>query len=140
MTMMFSFAAAQVPTGRIVGKVTDSQGGPLPGVTIVAGSTRLVGEANAVTDESGTFRIFSLPAGMYAVRFTLPGFKTLTRREILVQVDQTLTLNVQLEQSAIAEEVTVIGQSPLIDVKSTIKGSTMNKEIFMQLPRNRDFN
>ena len=63
-----------------------------------------------------------------------------TRREIILQTEQTLTLNITLEQSALNEEVTVVGQSPLIDVKSTTKGSTMTKEVFMQLPRNRDFN
>ena len=42
-------------------------------------------------------------------------------------------------QAALEEQVTVIGQSPLIDVKSTVKGQTMTKEVFMALPRNRSF-
>jgi hypothetical protein len=137
--LIFGFAVAQAPTGRLVGKVTDDQGAPLPGVSIVCDSPRLVGQATTMTDETGAYRVFSLPSGLYSIRFTLPGFKTLTRREIVVHLDQTTTLNVQLEQSALAEEVTVVGQSPLIDVKSTVKGSTMTKEVFMQLPRNRNF-
>ncbi|MCJ7563817.1 MAG: TonB-dependent receptor [Candidatus Aminicenantes bacterium] len=139
LALMFSSAVAQAPTGKVVGKVTDNQGVPLPGVTITADSTKLVGQANAVTDDTGVYRIFSLPAGTYAIRFTLPGFRPLTRREIIVQLEQTVALNVSLEQSTIAEDITVIGQSPLIDVKSTIKGSTMTKDVFMQLPRSRDF-
>jgi len=139
LALMFSSAAAQAPTGKIVGKVTDNQGVPLPGVTITADSPKLVGQANAVTDDTGVYRIFSLPAGAYAIRFTLPGFRPLTRRDIIIQLEQTVALNVSLEQSTIAEDITVIGQSPLIDVKSTIKGSTMTKDVFMQLPRNRDF-
>ncbi len=130
---------AQVPTGKITGKAADKDGGPLPGVSVVADSPKLVGTATAVSDEQGVYRLFSLPAGTYSIRFTLPGFKTTTRREIILQTEQTLTLNITLEQSALNEEVTVVGQSPLIDVKSTTKGSTMNKEVFMQLPRNRDF-
>lgn len=130
---------AQAPTGKITGKATDKDGGPLPGVSVQADSPRLVGMAAAVSDELGVYRLFSLPAGTYSVRFTLPGFKTVTRREIVLGLEQTLTLNIVLDQSALNEEVTVVGQSPLIDVKSTTKGSTMNKEVFMQLPRNRDF-
>ena len=137
--LTLGLSMAQVPTGRIIGKVTDAEGAPLPGVSVTCDSTRMVGIANAVTDETGTYRLFSLPSGTYSVRFNLPGFKTLTRRDIIVQLEQTITLNVQLEQSAIAEEITVVGQSPLIDVKSTTKGATMTKEVFMQLPRNRDF-
>jgi hypothetical protein len=139
LVLMFSSAAAQVPTGKIVGKVTDNQGVPLPGVAVTADSPRLVGQSNAVTDDTGVYRIFSLPAGTYSIRFTLPGFRPLTRRDILVQLEQTIALNVSLEQSTIAEDITVIGQSPLIDVKSTTKGSTMTKDVFMQLPRNRNF-
>ena len=40
---------------------------------------------------------------------------------------------------ALEEQVTVIGQSPLVDVKSTVKGMTMTKEMFSSLPRGRDF-
>jgi len=132
-------AIAQTPTGRIIGKVVDDQGAALPGVAVTADSNKLVGQATALTDETGTYRLFSLASGEYSIRFVLPGFKALTRRDIIVQLDQTTTLNVQLAQSALAEEITVVGQSPLIDVKSTVKGSTMTKEVFMQLPRNRSF-
>jgi len=133
------FAAAQVPTGMITGKVTDDQGAPLPGVSVVAESEKLVGQATAITDATGTYRLFSLPSGSYTVKFTLKGFKTVTRKDILVFVEQTITLNVTMEPSPLEEEITVIGQRPLIDVKSTTKGSTMTREVFMQLPRNRSF-
>jgi hypothetical protein len=137
--LMFGFAAAQVPTGRIQGKVSDDQGTPLPGVSVTCDSTRLVGLANTVTDQNGVYRIFSLPSGLYSVRFELPGFQRITRREIVVQVEQTITLNIIMVQSALAEEITVVGKSPLIDVRSTTKGSTMSKDVFMSLPRSRNF-
>ena len=60
-----SVAAAQVPTGRFIGKVVDEQGSPLPGVAVQATSPRLVGTAATVTDATGTYRVFSLPSGEY---------------------------------------------------------------------------
>jgi hypothetical protein len=135
-----SFAAAQVPTGRFIGKVADEQGSPLPGVAVEATSPRLVGTAATVTDATGTYRLFSLPSGEYTLTFALQGFKTYKREAVVLQLEQTITLNVTLEVSTLEEEVTVIGQSPLIDVKSTTKSSVMTKEVFMKLPRNRDFN
>ena len=135
-----SFAAAQTPTGRFIGKVVDEQGSPLPGVAVEATSPRLVGSAATVSDATGTYRLFSLPSGEYTIVFSLQGFKTYKREAVVLQLEQTITLNVTLEVSTLEEEVTVIGQSPLIDVKSTTKSSVMTKEVFMKLPRNRDFN
>jgi len=137
---MAGVAFAQlVPTSQMTGRVVDNTGAPLPGVSVEATSPRLVGKATAVTDGEGNYRLFSLPSGVYEVTFTLQGFKTLIRKDIVVQLSQTITLNATLEQAALEEQVTVIGQSPLIDVKSTVKSQTMTKEVFMSLPRNRDF-
>jgi len=131
--------AQNVPQGRIEGKISDNQGAPLPGVSIVATSPSMVGKAAAVTAADGTYRLFNLPSGLYEVTFTLQGFKTLIRKEIVVQLSQTITLNASLEQAAVEEQITVTGMSPLIDVKSTIKSQTMTKEVFLTLPRSRNF-
>ena len=137
---MAGIASAQlVPTAKIEGRVVDNTGAPLPGVSIEAVSPRMVGKATAVSDADGAFRLFSLPSGTYEVTFTLQGFKTLIRKDIIVQLSQTLRLDVILDQAALEEQVTVVGQSPLIDVKSTVKGMTMTKDVFMSLPRSRNF-
>ena len=134
------FVAAQnLPQGKIVGKVADDQGNALPGVTVEATSPKLVGKAATVTDDGGNFRLLALPSGTYEVTFSLQGFRTLVRKDIILQLSQTIVINVTLTQAAIEEQVTVVGQSPLIDVKSTVKGMTMTKELFMSLPRSRNF-
>lgn len=127
------------PEGMITGKVVDDQGSPLPGVNVEATSPKLVGKATAVTDANGVYRLMALPSGNYEITFSLPGFKKLVRKDIYLALSQSLVLNVSLEPAAIEEEVTVVGQSPLIDVKSTVKGQTMSKEFFMTLPRGRSF-
>jgi Carboxypeptidase regulatory-like domain/TonB dependent receptor-like, beta-barrel len=130
---------AQTPTGKLFGTVTDDQGAPLPGVTVEATSPKLVGKAAAVTDENGAYRLFALTPGLYRVTFALQGFKTVARDGIIVEIEQSIKLNVALEAGAIEEQVTVVGQSPLIDVKSTVKGMTLTREVFSALPRGRDF-
>jgi hypothetical protein len=131
--------SAQVPTGKIFGVVTDEQGNSLPGVSVEATSPKLVGLGAAVSDENGAYRIFALTPGIYKVTFALQGFKTVTREGIIVEVEQSVKLNVTMQLGALEEEVTVVGQSPLIDVKSTVKGMTMTKDVFQALPRGRDF-
>ena len=133
-------AFAQImPEGRITGKVVDDQGNPLPGVTVEATSPKLVGKAATVTDATGTYRLMALPSGTYEITFSLPGFKTLIRKDIVLQLSQTLVINVTMEPAAIEEAVTVVGEAPLVDVKSTVKGQVMTKETFLSLPRGRTF-
>jgi hypothetical protein len=127
------------PAGKINGKVVDRQGAPLPGVNIEATSPRLVGKAATITDAGGTFRLMALPTGTYDIVFSLPGFETLVRKGIYLELSQTLALNVTLDQATLEKQVTVVGQSPLIDVKSTVKGQVMTKETYMSLPRGRSF-
>lgn len=131
--------AQLTPEGKITGKVVDNQGSPLPGVTVEATSPKLVGKASTVTDGNGIFRLMALPSGTYDITYLLPGFNTLVRKDIYLDLSQTLALNATLEQSTVNEQVTVTGQAPLIDVKSTTKGQVMNKEIFLSLPRGRAF-
>jgi len=132
-------SAQLTPEGKIIGKVVDNQGIPLPGVTVEATSPKLVGKAASVTDVNGTFRLMALPSGSYEITFSLPGFKKLLRKNVYLELSQTMVLNETLEQAAIEEQVTVVGQSPLIDIKSTVKGQTMTKDIFLSLPRGRAF-
>jgi hypothetical protein len=133
-------AFAQVtPVGKIIGKVVDDQGTPLPGVAVEATSPKLVGKAGTVTDVNGTYRLMALPTGTYEITFSLSGFKKLIRQQVFLEMTQTLVLDAALEPAAVEEEVTVVGQSPLIDVKSTTKGQLMTKDIFLTLPRGRSF-
>ena len=129
-----AYVAAQVPTGKISGTVTDEQGNPLPGVSVEASSPKLVGRVTAIADVNGAYRLFALTPGIYRIAFTLEGFKTVTREGIVVQIEQTVKLDVTLPLGSIEEEVTVTGQSPLIDVKSTVKGMTLTRAMFEVLP------
>jgi hypothetical protein len=134
-----AFVCAQVPTGQIFGIVTDELGGPIPGVTVEATSPKLVGSASTVTDRDGGYRLFALTPGIYKITYTLQGFKTVTREGIIVEIEKTVKLDIQMQIGGLEEQVTVVGQSPLIDVKSTTKGMIMTKEMFEVLPRGRDF-
>jgi hypothetical protein len=131
--------SAQVPTGKIFGTVTDEQGNPLPGVSVVATSPQLVGKAAALTDANGVYRLFGLTPGTYKVTFTLQGFKPVIRTGIIVAIEQTVKLDAAMPMGAIEEQVTVVGRTPLIDVKTTVKGVTLTRETIQLLPHGRDF-
>jgi len=140
--LMSGLLTAQVGlTGKIVGTVTDDEGTPLPGITVEASSPKMIGKTAVITDENGVYRIFALPSGTYTIRYSLGGFNTVVRKDIMLSTDivQTITVDITMTPGTIEEEITVLGRSPLIDVKSTTKGMTMNKEFFEMLPRGRNF-
>ncbi|HSF43272.1 MAG TPA: carboxypeptidase-like regulatory domain-containing protein, partial [Thermoanaerobaculia bacterium] len=59
------FAQTDVTTSRISGTVEDSEGAPLPGVTVTATNTETGLVQTTVTDERGFYRVLNLPTGTY---------------------------------------------------------------------------
>jgi hypothetical protein len=134
-----SFATAQEQTGVLVGSVTDTDGAFLPGVTVEARSPAQPGVATAITDEMGRYRLIGMSPGTYQVTFRLPGFQTLIREGILVRLGRTFNLEVSIAQATMEEEVTVIGESPVVDIKKSGTTTNYGKEMIAKLPKGRDF-
>jgi hypothetical protein len=132
-------ALAQEQTGSIQGTVKDSSGAVLPGVTMEARSAALVGVANAVTDERGTYRFPALPPGTYTVTAALQGFDTAKVDGVVLLLGQILKIDLALKVGGIAETVEVTGQTPLIDVKQSAAYATMEARTLEHLPKGRDY-
>jgi hypothetical protein len=67
--------AAQQRTGDIYGTVTDSEGNPLPGVTVTLTGSKTA-PVTSITSNQGRFRFVSLsPAADYTIKAELEGFK-----------------------------------------------------------------
>ena len=89
-------AVAQT-TGSITGTVTDDSGAVLPGVRVTASSPGAHGRAGGADQRPGVYRFPSLPPGTYAMKFELPGFATLNREGIIVNIGFTATVPVKLK-------------------------------------------
>jgi hypothetical protein len=122
-------------TGAIRGIVTDDQSTPLPGVSVSLSGANLMGVRTFVTDATGEFRFPALPPGEYQVKAELQGFGTVVREKIRLTTTTTLTVDIQMKAAALAEQVTVVAQSPTVDVKSTETASvTLSNEILRNIP------
>jgi len=125
-------------TGAITGKITDEEGNALPGVNMSLASPNLMGARATVTDANGDFRFPALPPGEYNLKAELQGFGTAVRESIRVTTTTTLNINMTMKVSAVAEEITVVAQSPTVDVKSTETASvTLSNEILRNIPYNQ---
>jgi len=122
-------------TGAIVGTIADDEGTPLPGVTVTLTSPALMGEKSIITDVEGQYRFPALRPGLYAVKASLPGFTTVIREEIRLTTTVRLTVDMTLRVSTIEEEVTVIAESPTVDVKTSETSSvTLSDEMLRAMP------
>lgn len=110
---VLSTIAAYGQTGAIDGVVVDPQGSNLIGVTVTASSPALNEPVVAVTDVSGAFRVGSLPPGTYSVLISLDGFDPQRLDGIRLDND-TITVDVTLGLAPFAEQVRVVGVTPLL--------------------------
>ena len=125
-----SVTLAQRQTGSITGKVVDEQGQPLPGVSVTLSGPSMLGTQTYVTTEEGHFRFPAVPPGRnYSLIVELSGFQTVNRQEIVVNVGKTSVLTIELKQSTLEEEITVVGAAPTVDIKSSKQSVTYTSEM-----------
>jgi hypothetical protein len=133
-----ALASAQSQTGEIFGKVTDSTGGVLPGVTVTVSGPVLLQPLTAVTGATGTFQFPRIEIGTYSVKFELAGFKTVVNEGIKITVGFSAAVNAQLGISTVQETITVTGESPIVDTKNTGTKQTFTNELLQSIPSARD--
>ncbi|HTK28105.1 MAG TPA: TonB-dependent receptor [Vicinamibacterales bacterium] len=137
--ILFLGARAASAQSAIAGVVHDASGAVLPGVTVEASSPALIeGSRSAVTDSTGGYRIENLRPGDYTVTFTLTGFRTVKREGINLPISFTAQVNVDLALGQLEESITVTGESPLVDVRSSVSQSVMNRERLDTIPTGKD--
>ncbi len=130
---------AQIQTGAITGRATDTSGALIPGVEVSISSPAMIGGVRtSPTDETGTYRFTLLPPGTYRVTFALPGFKTLNVDGVNVVAGGTMTINGPLEVSTVAEEVTVTSDAPQIDLQAATVGVNWSATNMDKIPYGRD--
>src|SRR5688572_19898721 len=81
-------------TAQISGTVADQSGAVLPGVEVTATQTETGASRMAVSNETGSYVLPSLPVGPYRLEATLPGFRTFAQTGIVLQVNSNPVINV----------------------------------------------
>jgi Carboxypeptidase regulatory-like domain/TonB dependent receptor/TonB-dependent Receptor Plug Domain len=135
-----ALALAQT-TGGITGTIRDASGGVLSGVTVtVTGRSLQRQNLSTVTDADGFYRIPLLPPGVYQVTAEVAGFATQTRADIDVALNQTSTVDFQLNVAGVTETVRVTSEVSLVDVARSDVSNRVTNQTIEALPLNgRDF-
>jgi len=129
---------AQIQTGSITVKSVDEQGAVIPGVTVTLSSAVLPSEISGVTDTGGIYQIPGLTVGTYTIRTTLQGFQTIVREGIVVRQGQSATVDIPMKVSSLAEEVTVRGETPVVDTRTVGSKVNIDTALLEKTPGGRD--
>ncbi|MEO0076126.1 MAG: TonB-dependent receptor [candidate division WOR-3 bacterium] len=122
-------------TGRIIGRVTDAQTGePLSGVNVVVEGTEL----GAATDNDGRYLITNVPSRRVNVTASYIGFEPVTVKDVLVIIDQTVTVDFKLKPTTIMIEKPVIieAEREMVIRTAVATTRTASSEEFNRLPVN----
>jgi hypothetical protein len=127
---------AQGTNGALEGQINDEQGGALPGVSVTAHNLATGLQRTAITDSTGHYRLTGLPIGTYDVKADMAGFGGQLQKGVSVNVAATTTMDFRMSVAGQAEELTVLAEAPLIDLKQTGVGEIVTAAQIENLPLN----
>jgi hypothetical protein len=130
---------AQTFRGSIAGRVADSTGAVLPGVTVTATNDATGLSRTTTTSTGGDFSVPDLQLGTYTIEAALQGFQTL-RTKVEVTVSQIASVDLKMGLSQVAETINVTASTLLLDTVSTALSNVVRPKQVQDLPLNgRDF-
>ncbi|HYW48208.1 MAG TPA: TonB-dependent receptor [Bryobacteraceae bacterium] len=121
-------------SGTITGTVTDASGATVPGTDVVIRNTDTGIERKTQTDDAGIYSAAFLAPGSYEVRLNKTGFGALLRTGLVLQVGQTLTINLSMAVQAAQQQVTVTGETPIVDTEKTEVSQVISEAAVSNLP------
>ena len=120
-------------TGDIVGRVTDTSGAVLPGVTVTAQNEATTIARTTITSETGDYTFTLLPIGAYTVKIELAGFQSVSSRVELATGDRT-RVDARMQVGTVEETVAVTSDAPLLQTDTSTVGALINEKTVQDAP------
>ncbi len=126
----------QAGTGTISGSVFDSSGAAVPGASVIALRDATGFRRDSVATTSGEFSLIGLQPGEYTVTVEIQGFKKSTTKQLKLEVDQNIRVDVKLEVGNITEVVEITGQAALLNTEQSSTGAVVDRQKIIDFPLN----
>ena len=127
---------AQINTGQISGKVFDSSGAVVPGVTVSVTNEGTRAMLTATTDIGGFYSFPALPRASYAVKISKEGFRGVERSGVVVEAASRLALDFTLEIGQVTEAVQVSAQAQQVQTSSGDVSTVVTERQLRQIALN----
>ena len=119
---------------RLLGTVRDQTGAVVPGVEVTATATATNIPHMAVTNDRGDYVVDKLIPGFYDISAELPGFKVARSLGVRLEVQTVSRVDLTMEPGDISEQVTVTGQSTIIDTDNAEVAAVIEEKKILDLP------
>ena len=129
-------ARAQAGAGEITGVVKDQAGTAVPGATITVTEIRTNLQRVAVSTNDGIYTAASLAPGDYRLDVELAGFKPVRRAGVRLATGEKARIDFDLRVGNVQEQVTVVGDAPIVRAETASLGTVVENEQVVQLPLN----
>src|SRR5438034_7220934 len=126
--------SAQVLYGSLVGNVTDESGAAIPGATVTITHRETGASRDAVTDATGAYRFPTLQSGTYTITVKLTGFRTFTRSDVQLTLNNVTRVDAPLQVGELSEMVTVTAASPLLQTERAEIRAELKERELVNLP------
>ncbi len=127
-------AWSQEVTASIVGTVTDPSGAPLKDADVTATDTERGTVLSTKTNDAGAYNIPRVPVGSYTVKISAPGFQTAVHSGIVLVLNQTARIDMQMKLGQVSETVEVTGSAPILQTDRTEVGTIIDSTTNDTLP------
>jgi len=137
--LVFAFGlplAAQSPNGTINGLILDTSSRAIPSADVLAINSATGLKYSTKTNGEGIYALTNLPPGPYRLQVGKVGFRTLVKPDIILNVQDALSVNFTLPIGAAIEIVTVQGGAPLIDTETGSVSTIVDRQFAENLPLN----
>lgn len=128
-------AAGQSATATLTGTVVDEVGAVVPGVAVSVINPATSLERTATTSDAGYFTVPLLPPGNYTLTARRDGFAPVRAENVVLNVGDQKTLQIQIKAGSISEMVKIISDTSLID-ESPMVATVVDRQFVENLPLN----
>src|SRR5216683_608337 len=129
-------AVGQSPNGNINGLVLDPSTRVIPGAEVIAVNDVTGVQSTTKSNDEGIYVLPNLPPGPYRLQVSKVGFKTIIKPDIVLNVQDALSINFTLPVGAFHEIVTVEGGVPLVNTESAAVSTVVDRKYVENMPLN----
>lgn len=127
---------AQTATGTLEGRVTDATGAIVPGAQVKIVSSQTNVEQELTTNSVGVFVRPFLPPGLYQVSVEKTGFRKYSSKDVQINVQQTVSLEIALTLGESTATVEVVASTAQLATSSSTVSTVIGNKAIMDLPLN----